>query len=381
MALLKHGLDINNEIVSINDVTSGFGCNCKCPSCGEKLVAKKGEIKQWHFAHNSNESCAYAEQTAVHLIAKDIIAKHGVFLPKAPFNDFVKNQLNELNSSSSIKSTVLTQTGGYIRFNKITLEKKIGNIIPDIIAEYNGVTILIEIAVTHFIDSIKLEKLKTLGLPCLEIDCSHLRNSENLEDDLIQFLLAEDKKKWIIPPIYTILDPENLIAQKNTLREQKKTILEQMHYVGNLQMKIIPIEKRAKINYRNQKLMEGLEMPQGFDIEIKKEVCKSRNEIEFYSEVVQIEELGDLTIREVINYQEGEPVNYENISDKNLSVLAYNSHLKAYNWLLNHFKQIARGAYKELEQLYKELEQAKIELANLEKDYNPEIEVVIKCEI
>ncbi len=104
MALLKHGLDVKRqEIVSINDVASGLGCNCLCPSCGEKLVAKKGEIKQWHFAHNSNESCEYAEQTAVHLIAKDIIAKHGVFLPKAPFNDPVKNQLNELNSHSSVK--------------------------------------------------------------------------------------------------------------------------------------------------------------------------------------------------------------------------------------------------------------------------------------
>ena len=39
---LIYGLQ-NNKIINIENVESGLACNCQCPSCGEKLVAKKGK--------------------------------------------------------------------------------------------------------------------------------------------------------------------------------------------------------------------------------------------------------------------------------------------------------------------------------------------------
>ena len=36
----------DNNLVHISDVPSGSQCNCFCPACGGKLIAKKGEIKR-----------------------------------------------------------------------------------------------------------------------------------------------------------------------------------------------------------------------------------------------------------------------------------------------------------------------------------------------
>ncbi|MBE9224043.1 GIY-YIG nuclease family protein [Phormidium sp. LEGE 05292] len=52
---LKFGVDKNNTLVAISDVPSGK-TNLRCPYCGGLLVAKKGTIKEHHFAH-SEETC------------------------------------------------------------------------------------------------------------------------------------------------------------------------------------------------------------------------------------------------------------------------------------------------------------------------------------
>lgn len=52
---LRYGVDINNTLVAIEDTRSGK-TNLGCPYCGNKLIAKKGRVKQHHFAHN-DETC------------------------------------------------------------------------------------------------------------------------------------------------------------------------------------------------------------------------------------------------------------------------------------------------------------------------------------
>jgi hypothetical protein len=52
---LKYGVDTNNTLVAIEDTRSGK-TNLGCPYCGNQLIAKKGRVKQHHFAHN-DETC------------------------------------------------------------------------------------------------------------------------------------------------------------------------------------------------------------------------------------------------------------------------------------------------------------------------------------
>ncbi|MGK7915883.1 MAG: competence protein CoiA family protein [Prochloraceae cyanobacterium] len=53
---LKYGVAPDNTLRTIEDVSSGK-TNLLCPFCGSGLTAKKGKIKQHHFAHLSGETC------------------------------------------------------------------------------------------------------------------------------------------------------------------------------------------------------------------------------------------------------------------------------------------------------------------------------------
>ena len=52
---LNYGVDADNKLISIEDVASKKS-NLICPYCGKTLIAKKGRIKEHHFAHDG-ETC------------------------------------------------------------------------------------------------------------------------------------------------------------------------------------------------------------------------------------------------------------------------------------------------------------------------------------
>ncbi|OUL25500.1 hypothetical protein BV372_27910 [Nostoc sp. T09] len=52
---LKYGVDEEEQLVCIDDITRGKTL-LKCPYCQGGLIAKKGKVKEHHFAHNA-ETC------------------------------------------------------------------------------------------------------------------------------------------------------------------------------------------------------------------------------------------------------------------------------------------------------------------------------------
>lgn len=52
---LKYGVDEDGTLISIEDITRGK-TGLKCPYCNSRLTAKKGKIKEHHFAHKV-ETC------------------------------------------------------------------------------------------------------------------------------------------------------------------------------------------------------------------------------------------------------------------------------------------------------------------------------------
>lgn len=42
------------KMVHVDEVSRGLACNCKCPYCHERLLARHGEMKQHGFAHHSD---------------------------------------------------------------------------------------------------------------------------------------------------------------------------------------------------------------------------------------------------------------------------------------------------------------------------------------
>lgn len=72
MPLLGAAL-LNGRLVSVDEVERGAACGCVCPSCGEPVIAKQGECRVYHFAHDGGRACRYAAETLAHRFAKEVL--------------------------------------------------------------------------------------------------------------------------------------------------------------------------------------------------------------------------------------------------------------------------------------------------------------------
>lgn len=177
----------DNKLIEIHEVESGLKCNCTCSVCGHRLVAKKGNVTRHHFAHYEGSECNQAIETSLHIAAKNFLERTKTLkLPKVIVG------LGSANGQSITLSNDQVMT-----FDKVFLEKRTDDIVPDIIVEKDGIPLFIEIAVTHFIDELKREKIRKIGTSTIEIDLSSWDYDFKLSD--LEKILLEDteKKNWI----------------------------------------------------------------------------------------------------------------------------------------------------------------------------------------
>lgn len=205
---LKYGIR-NNAVVSVHTLSTeekGEKCNCTCPGCGSILIAKLGQKNQWHFAHKGTQcNIASAQQTAIHMLAKEIIYdKKKLLFPgiSIDMRDYIDPAIYDLHKSR-IPNHYEHKKPQIVNVDYVCLEKKLSNIVPDIIVSSKGHCCLIEIAVTSFIDEEKRRRIKDLGLPVLEIDISNLYDSGSTMEELTNAVLFNpENRKWIFNPLY-----------------------------------------------------------------------------------------------------------------------------------------------------------------------------------
>src|SRR5690606_326054 len=98
-------------------------------------------------------------ETAIHILSKEIIANHKTFTtpilyyPNTNFEIFPEIE---------------------IPIDKVTLEKRLGGIIPDIIIERGGKTLLVEIVVSNPISWDKMRKIFDQKIATIEIYAKYL---------------------------------------------------------------------------------------------------------------------------------------------------------------------------------------------------------------
>ena len=190
-------LDKTNKLISIEHAERGLACDCFCFECGEPVVAKKGEKNEHHFAHISNkESCFINPESILHKFAKQVIIEaNGLLLPALPNSQETEAKLWQ--------------------FSQITPEVRLGNIQPDLMAMVDKDTYFIEIAVTSFVDEIKLERIKTFGTPTIELDLRELLKSETVipSDEAKNFILnGLEHKRWLYPIAQVQEEAVNIVS-------------------------------------------------------------------------------------------------------------------------------------------------------------------------
>jgi len=181
---LVYGLNPEKRIVHIDNVQRGLNCNCICPECKTKLVAKKGEINKHHFAHSNGQNCIKALETAIHLLAKQIIS-----------------QADEIFLS---KDQVFT-------YDLCELEKSYEDIIPDVILTKDDEIIFVEIVVTNNIDRDKEIKIKRINIKTLVIDLSKIDRQIDEEDLKIEVLANCEIRELINGEEGKVLNDQNSV--------------------------------------------------------------------------------------------------------------------------------------------------------------------------
>jgi len=244
--MLRWGLDKDSkELVDIVNAERGIKCNCICPACGVQLVAHKAEITH-HFKHYRKEECISGIETAIHLKAKEIIASaKQIKLPSLSANE----SFGEFNGFVSIL------TPRVISLDDVRIEKKEGKIIPDIIATHKGKSLLIEIAVTHFVDRKKKNIIREQGISCIEIDLHELHNStENITDEYLVRNIIErvDNKKWVHNAKYLSAKREALAqaisAEETSINEEKSRKESESKEFNNRILQVLKNNPKLKVN-------------------------------------------------------------------------------------------------------------------------------------
>jgi len=190
-AELSYGLK-EGKLVSINDVEQGLNCECHCPYCDTKLVAKKGDIRGHHFAHYDGDDCHLGQETAIHLLAKDLIAKNKKLMLPASYVKVMANDVAGYTHESSCY-----EPGKLTQLENIEVEAPINGYQPDLIAvtEY-GEDIDIEVLVTHAVEEEKAQKQFRSNRLMVEIDLSKLCRSSSIKE-IEQAVIYEAPRHYI----------------------------------------------------------------------------------------------------------------------------------------------------------------------------------------
>ena len=163
-----------------------------CAACKSPLVARRGDVNVWHFAHKTEGNCETAFETAVHAMAKQILfdARH-FRTPGLICRAFVLPSERDIHLCD--ERTVHWEFPGEV-------ELSLDDIRPDFIVSVGGERLIIEVAVTHFSNKGKKAKLNALQIPAVEVDLSDVPRSVTASDLKSRLLDSVDDKSWLYYP-------------------------------------------------------------------------------------------------------------------------------------------------------------------------------------
>jgi hypothetical protein len=177
-------------MVAVESVPRGLACNCRCPQCGLRLIARQGEIVSWHFAHEAEETnCAGAFETMTHRLAKQIIADAGrIALP--PLIGYFE--------ATAIR---VVEKEREIALADVRLEATLPGIRPDILARADdGMDLAIEVYVAHRSGEEKITRIRERKLATFEIDLSGFRRGLSSGDIFPEAVLRGSERLWLWHP-------------------------------------------------------------------------------------------------------------------------------------------------------------------------------------
>jgi len=242
---LLQSFAINNEgeIVSVRDVERGKACNCACPECGEVLIARQGNVRAWHFAHESGSDCENSAESALHLAAKTIVAdSSSILIPKLTIQgEYIFNSKVEKINNDLPQKVIDIQNAQL----ELPWKTKEGTIRPDVVISSGDETIFVEIAVTHFVDHDKTRKLKSLGISTIEINLDPTLFEEWTWEELKREVLDNSlNRHWVYHKDKKRLEKEVEKRMQKAILENVPTNSKKEHTEYRLTLNEVPVRVR-----------------------------------------------------------------------------------------------------------------------------------------
>lgn len=255
---LKNGIMIHISQISLEQ--RGKKCECVCPLCGKELIARLGEKNTHHFAHTTDCLPEAAVQTMIHLLAKEILTEAGeIYLPKHFIairnkglaesdyelcdcavdvelsDEYRTHHIHFKGEYAPIEKCLISVKGGRKQISSVKVEQRLEGIVPDIILNISGIEVIVEIAVTHFVDKEKLQKIHELRMATLEIDLGKFyrewKNTKDLSALREIIVNMSELKIWLFTPNdKQMIENEIAIHQKfneEKMKEEKRLFEEQ----------------------------------------------------------------------------------------------------------------------------------------------------------
>ncbi len=164
MSLVKIAIHSpTGKYLHINEASNGLSCECTCPKCDDQLEAIQGKVRDQHFRHSNHENCEGAQETALHKLAKQILAESSVVsIPKI----------------------------GEISYSESVVEHPIGDFVADVGAKHNGDMIFFEVVVTNPMKINKKQFYTDNNYKCLEINLQglNLNSYEEIKKTVLEDL-------------------------------------------------------------------------------------------------------------------------------------------------------------------------------------------------
>jgi hypothetical protein len=252
------------KLVHISEVETGFACGCECPNCGERLIAKKGEVNEHHFAHDHHSDCLGATESALHFLAKEVISQsRELFIPELEIEvSLVGVDDIELFRESFLSAYIL-------QYDDVELEQAVYDYRPDLTLMldqkiitnkiYFGMEhyIDVEVKVTHGVDEEKQKKVAAVGRPMIEIDVS---GADSLADRqrLEHWIIYLAPRRWVYHPCQEIIE-------KQLLNELGIIADRQAHFRNGSPLEVVDMYNVMALGYKAGK---GFSKRTGRDFEI-----------------------------------------------------------------------------------------------------------------
>lgn len=200
----------DGRMVGPLDVPNGLACGCSCPVCGARLIAYQHGQKIAHFGHEKGTTCAGAAETALHRMAKEIVARATRFaVPPWPIRD------SHSIADGRVGHGAFVIPGDTIYPSDGDSEDARDGLRPDVVLNMKSGELWVEIAVHHRVEENKRREMADRGIFCVEIDLQDWP-LEHRYEDLVEVLTTGTDRKRVLS------HPDEALARSETRRRAER---------------------------------------------------------------------------------------------------------------------------------------------------------------